>query len=415
MKTYDLVIIGGGSAGLASAKAAYDEGIHSILILDKEKYLGGILLQCIHNGFGLHEFKEELTGPEYASRFVDEINRRQIEYKLETMVLAISADKVVTYSNRDEGYVQVQAKAIICATGCSERTRGAINIPGERPSGVLTAGLAQQYLNIEGFMVGKRVFILGSGDIGLIMARRMRLEGAEVLGVAEIMPYSNGLTRNIVQCLHDYDIPLFLSHTVKRIIGDKRLEKIVISEVDDRFNYIEGTEKEFEVDTLLLSVGLIPSNPLLEKLKVALHPKTRGPIVDESMQTSIPGIFACGNSLHVHDLVDFVSREGQLAGHSAALYIQNQLQFQDEITVSSGTNILYVLPQKIHLDHLEKANIYFRVTKPLQNVFIQVRQGSQIIKRIKKNFMLPAEMEQLSLNKQDFLNCEGITLEVSND
>ena len=325
MKQYDLVIIGAGAAGLAAAVEASDNGISSILLLEKDKYLGGILLQCIHNGFGLQEFREELSGPEYAQRFVDQIASRGIETRVNSMVINITPDLQVHYSSLDEGYVEVQAKAIICATGCSERTRGSIATPGTRPSGVLTAGLAQRYMNIDGYMIGRRVFILGSGDIGLIMARRLTLEGAKVLGVAEIMPTTSGLTRNIVQCLNDYGIPLYLHHTVKEIIGRDRVEKVVICPVDDNLQFVEGKEMTFDVDTVLLSVGLIPNNPLLEKIGVKLHPRSKGPMVDDNLQTSIPGIFACGNGLFVHDLVDKVSSEGRRAGRNAAAFIKGTL------------------------------------------------------------------------------------------
>ncbi|MGM9808669.1 MAG: NAD(P)/FAD-dependent oxidoreductase, partial [Bacilli bacterium] len=293
----DLVIIGGGSAGLAAAIEAYDNGIKDILVLEKDNDLGGILNQCIHNGFGLQEFKEQLAGPEYAERFIIQFKERNIEYKLNSLVMSISEDKVVTYSNDEDGCVEVKAKSIIMSCGCIERTRGAINIPGTRPKGVYTAGLAQRYLNIDGYLVGKRVFILGSGDIGLIMARRMTLEGAKVLGVAELMPYSNGLNRNIVQCLQDFNIPLYLSHTVTNIYGNNNLEGIDIARVDDKLNPIPGTEIHFDCDTLLLSVGLIPFNALLSNIGANTNPRTKGAVVDQNLQTSIPGIFSCGNCL----------------------------------------------------------------------------------------------------------------------
>ncbi len=398
MPNYDLVIVGGGSAGIACAISAFDHGVSKILILEKDLYLGGILLQCIHNGFGLTKYKEELTGPEYADRYIKELKKRAIDFKVKTMVLKITENLQVQFSNAIDGFQTVQARAIVMATGCSERTRGAINLSGDRVPGVLTAGLAQRYLNIDGYMVGKRVFILGSGDIGLIMARRMTLEGAKVLGVAEIMPYSNGLTRNIVQCLHDYDIPLYLHHTVKRVIGREHLEKIIVSKVDDNLQFIPGTDREFEVDTLLLSVGLIPSIPLVENIGVKVHPKTKGPIVDESMMTNIPGIFACGNALHVHDLVDFVSLEAEKTGEKVAKFLKDEnAKSNREMNVVPKTGINYILPCQVNLDNTESITFNFRVNQPFSNVYLRILLNGKEIKKVKKAFMLPAEMETIEL------------------
>jgi NADPH-dependent 2,4-dienoyl-CoA reductase/sulfur reductase-like enzyme len=404
MDKVDLVIIGGGSAGLAAAMSAYDHGLRDILILEKDRFLGGILNQCIHPGFGLQEFKEQLTGPEYAERFIDYINERGIAYRLNTMVMSMTPDKVITYSNEEEGLRKVQAKAVILATGCYERNAGSIALPGDRPSGVITAGLAQRYLNIDGYLVGKKVFILGSGDIGLIMARRMTLEGAKVLGVAEIMPYSNGLNRNIVQCLVDYDIPLYLSHTVSRVIGKKKLEKIIISQVDEKFAPIPGTEKEFEVDTLLLSIGLIPSNELLDHLSIPTD-KTRGAIVDQNLMTAFPGVFSCGNVLHVHDLVDFVSMEGKIAGKMAAKYVSMPDKEPRFVKVMPQPGIGYVVPQRIDLNHIEDdIALKFRVSKPINNVFIIVEQAGVVLKRAFHQVAIPSEMINMTLPKAVTLN-----------
>ena len=415
MREYDLVVVGGGSAGLAAAITAYEEGIRSILLLEKEKYLGGILLQCIHNGFGLHEFKEQLAGPEYAQRFVDKFKETEIEYRTETMVVAINEDKTIIYSNAKEGYCTVKAKAIVMATGCSERTRGAIAIPGDRPSGIMSAGLAQRYLNLDGYLVGKKVFILGSGDIGLIMARRMTLEGAKVLGVAELMPYSNGLNRNIVQCLKDFDIPLYLSHSVSNIIGKDRVEKIVISKVDDKFNFIPGTEIEFEVDTLLLSVGLLPSNVLLEDMGMEMYRSTRGPIVNEMMETSVEGIFACGNSLHVHDLVDFVTAESRVAGKGAARYLKNEVTRSGKyINCNAGNGLGYILPQKVDASNIDGSiDFKFRVRTPMENKKVVVRLNGEILRSVVKPHLLPAEMETITIKKEMFTQDSGeLTIDV---
>ncbi len=390
----DLVIIGGGSAGLAAANAAYDSGVKSILIVEKGPFLGGILNQCIHNGFGLHEFKEELTGTEFFTRLTVESEKRGIEYRLNSFVTKIGEDKSVYYTNKEEGYVRVKAKAIIMSAGCYERNAGAIGIPGDRPAGVITAGQAQLYMNEYGYLVGKKVFILGSGDIGLIMARRMSLEGAKVLGVAEIMPYSNGLNRNIVQCLEDYGIPLYLHHTVSHVWGKSHLEKIEISEVNDALQPIKGTEQVFECDTLLLSIGLIPYNNLLNQLGLPTS-RSRGAWVNEHMETKMDGVFSCGNVLHVHDLADNVVAEAKVAGKAAALYLQNKLPRHEElILVEPGDGVGYTVPCEIDLENAEeKIPVKFRVRKPTKECYITYTFNGEVIKKIYKQTIIPSEME----------------------
>ncbi|MBQ9513127.1 MAG: FAD-dependent oxidoreductase, partial [Lachnospiraceae bacterium] len=363
MDRHDIVIIGGGPAGLAAAAAARKAGVDDILILERDGYLGGILNQCIHNGFGLHTFKEELTGPEYAARFEKEVEELQIPYRLNTMVIDINADKQVTFINQEDGLTSVQAGAVVLAMGCRERPRGALNIPGYRPAGIYTAGTAQRLMNIEGYKVGREVVILGSGDIGLIMARRMTLEGAKVKCVAELMPYSGGLKRNIVQCLDDYDIPLMLSHTVVDIEGKERVTGITIAEVDENRKPIPGTEVHYDCDTLLLSVGLLPENELSKEIGIELSPVTNGAVVNDRLETSVEGVFACGNVLHVHDLVDYVSEEASKAGENAAKYIQGAFK-QDAaaVPVEVSGGVRYTVPQKIAPDAMaDRLTVRFRV------------------------------------------------------
>ena len=408
MTKRDIVIIGGGPAGLAAALAAKKEGAESILILERDKELGGILNQCIHNGFGLHTFQEELTGPEYAARFAEMVKEQQIEYRLNTMVMDISREKVVTAMSRQDGMYQIQAKAVILAMGCRERPRGALNIPGYRPAGIYSAGTAQRLVNMEGFMPGKKVVILGSGDIGLIMARRMTLEGAEVKVVAELMPYSGGLKRNIVQCLEDFGIPLKLSHTVVDIKGKERVEGVTLAQVDENRRPIPGTEKFYECDTLLLSVGLIPENELSGQSGVMLNNVTSGPVVNESLETNIEGIFACGNVLHVHDLVDFVSEEAGNAGKNAARYVLNRETEKDQketkINLVPENGVRYTVPSEIRTGHMaEEQLIRFRVGDVYKNCYIRAYlDGEQIFSR-KRQVAAPGEMEQIKLKKEKLL------------
>ena len=409
MREYELVIIGGGPAGLAAAVAAHKAGVTDILILERDNELGGILNQCIHNGFGLHTFKEELTGPEYADRFIQQVKALGIPYKLNTMVLDLAADKTVTAMNREDGLFQLKPKAVVLAMGCRERPRGALNIPGFRPAGIYTAGTAQRLVNMEGFMPGRKCVILGSGDIGLIMARRMTLEGAEVKVVAELMPYSGGLKRNIVQCLDDYGIPLKLSHTVVDIKGRERVEAIVIAEVDSSMKPIPGTEIEYECDTLLLSCGLLPENELSRAAGVDINPLTNGPRVNESLETSVPGIFAAGNVLHVHDLVDFVSEEAGAAGRHAAAYIQEGKAAEGKtLPIKTAGGVRYTVPVAVRpgvLDPDGKVTIRFRVGAVYQNKRIVVYAGDKAIFTKKRNVLAPGEMETVNLKCKLLLDC----------
>ena len=410
---YDLIIIGGGPAGLAAAVSAKKEGVENILILERDRELGGILNQCIHNGFGLHTFKEELTGPEYAWRFIQQVEELQIPYKLHTMVLDIrdgENGKTVMAMNREDGLMMLTARAVILAMGCRERPRGALNIPGYRPAGIYTAGTAQRLVNMEGYMPGREVVILGSGDIGLIMARRMTLEGAKVKVVAELMPFSGGLQRNIVQCLDDFDIPLKLSHMVIDIQGKERVTGITLAEVDENRKPIPGTEEFYACDTLLLSCGLIPENELSGKIGVELSRITSGPVVNESLETNVPGVFACGNVLHVHDLVDYVSEEAARAGACAAAYIRGEKEKEDtkEIPVFAVDGVRYTVPQTIRPACMEDTlTLRFRVGAVYRDCYVSVYLGDRRIWHKKKRKLAPGEMEQVVLKKSDLTDRES--------
>ena len=408
MMQKQLVIIGGGPAGMAAAVAAYDAGIRDILILERDTGLGGILRQCIHNGFGLHRFKEELTGPEYAYRYELLVLERNIEFKLNTMVLDITSDKIITAMNSDDGAFQIKADAIILAMGCRERPKGALNIAGKRPSGIFTAGTAQKFVNIDGYMPGKKVVILGSGDIGLIMARRMTLEGAKVEAVCELMPYSGGLARNIEQCLNDFNIPLMLSHTVVEIHGNERVEGVTIAQVDEKRKPIASTRQFIECDTLLLSCGLIPENELTKSAGISIDRITNGATVDQDRQTAIEGIFACGNVLHVHDLVDYVSEEAEIAGRAAAEYLGNGVSCDIDVKLVTDGKIRYTVPQRITAE--KDVVVYFRVSDVFRDVRIVVKDGDNALISKKKQKVAPGEMESIKLSAELLGSLQGDSL-----
>lgn len=410
MKQIDLVIIGGGPAGMSAAVAAYESGVRNMLILERDAHLGGILQQCIHNGFGLHRFGEELTGPEYAWRYEKQVRELNIPYMLNTMVLDITPDKIVTATNCEEGVFQIQAKAVILAMGCRERAKGALNIAGRRPAGIYSAGTAQKYVNLKGYMPGKNVVILGSGDIGLIMARRMTLEGAKVHAVCELMPYSGGLARNIEQCLNDFNIPLRLSHTVVEIHGKERLEGVTIAKVDERRRPIAETREYIPCDTLLLSVGLIPENELSKTAEVTLDRVTSGAVVDQDRQTAVEGIYACGNVLHVHDLVDYVSEEAEIAGKSAAAYINGESFEGVNVALKADGKIRYTVPQRI--TQKKDVTVYFRVADVYRNVTIKVKDGENVVFSRKKPKVAPGEMESITLKPEMFENATELSFEL---
>ena len=410
MIKHDIVIIGGGPAGMAAAVAAFDSGVKDVVILDREDELGGILRQCIHNGFGLHKLGRELSGPEYADTYKQMVTERGITVYNETTVIGISSDKIVTAQNRD-GILKIEAGAVVLAMGCRERSRGALNISGTRPAGVYSAGTAQKFVNCMGYSVGKKVVILGSGDIGLIMARRMSLEGAKVEAVCEIMPYSGGLTRNIVQCLEDFGIPLYLSHTVAEIHGKKRVEGVTIAQVDENRRVIEETKRYIPCDTLLLSCGLIPENELTNGANVPMDFVTSGALVDENRQTEVPGIFACGNVLQVHDLVDYVSDEAELAGCGAAAFVKNELKGGNAVATKAGNGVRYVLPQRVHTDAGKDIALFMRVTQPFGKVRFTVKSGDEVLATAVRLKAAPGEMEKIVLKNDKLVNAkETITV-----
>ncbi|MGB4985220.1 MAG: NAD(P)/FAD-dependent oxidoreductase [Erysipelotrichaceae bacterium] len=401
MKRYDLVIIGGGCCGLSCAVESFDLGIKNILVIEKNESLGGILNQCIHNGFGLKTFKEELSGPMYAQRYIDQIKERNIDYRLNTTVSNVSSDKVVSYSNEVEGFVEVQAGAVVLALGAIEKTYNSLSVATKRLSGIYSAGNAQKYLNIDGYLVGKKVLIVGSGDIGLIMAKRMTLEGAKVLGVVEILPYSNGLNRNIVQCLHDFDIPLYLSYKVKQIIGDKKVEKVIINQIDENFNYIDNQEIVFDVDCVLYSVGLLPDTNICCNLQKDVNGKV---LVDQNYMTSSDGIFTCGNGLHVHDLVDYVTFEAKRCALGVFNYL-NDNPTNCDINVVNMDNVSYIIPQKIN--YYDKfVNLMFRVKKPINNCDIEIICDGTVVRKLHQEQLLPSLMVDLIVTKNDLVNCQ---------